>query len=663
MFRMSFFALTLLLSISQIKSNPVSKKDMLCKYSNEEITEMTVFPDFYLSMALKFQSYGNRTRIAEEKEMYHKESIQYYQKYIQCLNSFNNSISALTYFNKTLSHFELSEWDQVNTNLDNALSQDSRMRDALILKARLLIKENKKNDALNLLEESISYFGDDSDMLFLLAGLSADLNNIPKALLYYGSLWNSIQKKDGDIRYRPYVLKNLSDLHHKRNDSLRSIYYLKQYLKYRPNDEDSTFQLANYLSQNGYFKESRELLQGLQKKNPNNHMYFFLMAEIYFIENPKEALRYFTYLDQMGILNKNVYLTNLYRLLQGKNNLVGPYFKNLSKKNSNRLSLFIALSMIYEKEKAVSEQLETLKRTAMIAYAYKQYNLSIQYSKKFIIKSEKNQDANKEIPSQYDFIANCYEELQSPQMAILNVQKAIEKTNNEKEKNQYLLHYANLLRHGKLKKYKESVSILHSILDSDPGLLEVYQSLGMSFFLMEKYRESVDYFTRALEIDDKNPQNLYLRASSYEKIGYMEDTIYDLKKLIEIDSSNSVAYNFLGYLYAEKNIELEESQRLIQKALDLEPDNAAYQDSLGWVYYKIGKFEEALHHLILARQLMEEKKEEDPTVYDHLGDVFLKNGNLESARENWELAMKLYKNKEDSLKVKEKIKKIEKFRK
>jgi tetratricopeptide (TPR) repeat protein len=149
---------------------------------------------------------------------------------------------------------------------------------------------------------------------------------------------------------------------------------------------------------------------------------------------------------------------------------------------------------------------------------------------------------------------------------------------------------------------------------------------------------------------------------AYEKIGYTQDAIVDLKKIIQLDPANSISYNFLGYLYAEKNIELEESLKLIKKAIDIEPDNPAYQDSFGWVLFRFGKFEESLHHLQLARQLMEEKKEEDPTVYDHLGDVLIKMNDINSAKENYEKAEVLFKEKSEKEKIKEKIKIIEKIK-
>ena len=84
----------------------------------------------------------------------------------------------------------------------------------------------------------------------------------------------------------------------------------------------------------------------------------------------------------------------------------------------------------------------------------------------------------------------------------------------------------------------------------------------------------------------------------------------------------------------DKNIN--QAGRLIKKALGFEPDNGAYIDSLGWYYFKKGKFKEALNELEKAAALMS-----DPEIYDHLGEVFLKLGNRDFAKLNWEKSLKL----------------------
>src|SRR5260370_7279042 len=89
-------------------------------------------------------------------------------------------------------------------------------------------------------------------------------------------------------------------------------------------------------------------------------------------------------------------------------------------------------------------------------------------------------------------------------------------------------------------------------------------------------------------------------------------------------------------MLADRNVRLEEAQELIRKALEIDPDNGAYLDSLGWVYFRLNKLDEAERNL---RQSIE-RINGDPTVYDHLGDVYLKQGKLKDAIAQWQLSLK-----------------------
>ena len=631
-----------------------------CSYTDSENEKTFVFPEFYLSLGYKNQVQAVRSQGSEEKEALHVNAIKYFDYYIACLRNMNYSISALTYYSKALSLYELGRITESDQALTSALEQDSRHRDSVYMKSRLLINQKNPEKALEILEEAVSYFNQDSDILFTLGILSNEMGNFSKALLYLGSLWNNIQKKDGDVRYRSFVLKTLADIHSKKGDMARSIYYQKNYLKFKPNDIDANFQLANLLSQTGNTKEAKEILIEIEKKNPTYLNAQYLLAEIYYVENKTEGYKYFSYLDSKGVLASNYYLSQLYKLMQGKIAEVKPFLEKLAEKNPSRISLYLALNEIYTKLAQEDQLIESLKKSSQIAQGYKLNLIAIDLSKKFIALAEKKPSYSPQIAFQYDFIASCYEEIASYHLALVHVRRAIDSAEALKEKDLYRLHEANIMRNPTMKRYKDSIKILHQVLDNDITAPPVYQSLGLTYFMMEKYRESVDYFTRAIEYEPSNPTHYYFRAMAYEKIGYTQDTIVDLKKIIELDPSNSVSYNFLGYLYAEKNIELEESLKLIKKAIDIEPDNPAYQDSFGWVLYRYGKYEESLHHLQLARQMMEEKKEEDPTVYDHLGDVLLKMNNINSARESYEKAENLFKEKTEKDKIKDKLKKLDK---
>src|SRR3984957_1834014 len=91
-------------------------------------------------------------------------------------------------------------------------------------------------------------------------------------------------------------------------------------------------------------------------------------------------------------------------------------------------------------------------------------------------------------------------------------------------------------------------------------------------------------------------------------------------------------------MLADKGIRLPEAVKLIRKAVDLEPMNGAYLDSLGWAYFKLGQFELAEENLRRAV----ERDQTDPTVHDHLGDLYEKTGRIRLAAAQWELSLTQY---------------------
>ena len=91
-------------------------------------------------------------------------------------------------------------------------------------------------------------------------------------------------------------------------------------------------------------------------------------------------------------------------------------------------------------------------------------------------------------------------------------------------------------------------------------------------------------------------------------------------------------------MLADRNMSLDEAYTMVKKALDLDPDNCAYMDSLAWVYYRQGKLGEAEALLIRALE-----KIKDPTVHDHLGDVYFKEGKTPEAVAQWQASLKEYK--------------------
>jgi len=123
---------------------------------------------------------------------------------------------------------------------------------------------------------------------------------------------------------------------------------------------------------------------------------------------------------------------------------------------------------------------------------------------------------------------------------------------------------------------------------------------------------------------------LYTRAMLHDQLGNPAGTEQDLRSILEREPDNAMALNALGYTLADRNERLHEALSMLQRAAELEPDDPAVRDSLGWVYYRLGDLER-------AEQLLRGAFAEfpDQEVAAHLGEVLWRQGNKKEARKVW----------------------------
>jgi tetratricopeptide (TPR) repeat protein len=128
----------------------------------------------------------------------------------------------------------------------------------------------------------------------------------------------------------------------------------------------------------------------------------------------------------------------------------------------------------------------------------------------------------------------------------------------------------------------------------------------------------------------------FMRGAMFERMKKFDSAEAEFRKVLDANPQNASALNYLGYMLADRNVRLEEAQKLVGDALALEPQNGAFLDSMAWVYYRLNRLDEAENLLVRAL----EKIGRDPTVREHLGDVYLKQGKVREAIAQWQTALK-----------------------
>lgn len=139
-----------------------------------------------------------------------------------------------------------------------------------------------------------------------------------------------------------------------------------------------------------------------------------------------------------------------------------------------------------------------------------------------------------------------------------------------------------------------------------------------------------------------------------ERMERLEEAISAMLRILEKNPEHAEALNFVGYSWADTGRNLEKAKEYIVKAVRLKPDNGYIQDSLGWVYYKLGDYERARKELLRAIRMVND----DPYIHEHLGDVYLALNEPLKALEHYNSAFELYENEKRKTQVREKIDKL-----
>ncbi len=185
----------------------------------------------------------------------------------------------------------------------------------------------------------------------------------------------------------------------------------------------------------------------------------------------------------------------------------------------------------------------------------------------------------------------------------------------------------------------EATGVLKGMLNGSPHDASVKLAMAQIYMTAKQYDQAQATVEGLLQqkMDASNQEYAqFLLGSIYERQKNIDAAEQQFRKVLATDPLNSEAANYLGYILADRGINLDESVKYIQQALKLQPNNGAYLDSLGWAYFKMKRFDLAQPPLEKAATLLSS----DPTVLDHLGHLYLAMGKKKEAAQEWERALK-----------------------
>nr|WP_217358188.1 tetratricopeptide repeat protein [Ruegeria arenilitoris] len=184
-----------------------------------------------------------------------------------------------------------------------------------------------------------------------------------------------------------------------------------------------------------------------------------------------------------------------------------------------------------------------------------------------------------------------------------------------------------------------AIEVLENLAARQPNLPSVHVALADLQRRQENYAAAVTSYDRAIELTETGSGGNwflhYARGICHERLKAWDKAEADFRRALELNPDQPQVLNYLGYSLVERQEKLEEALDMIERAVSIQPDSGYIVDSLGWVLFRLGRYDEAVEHMERAVELMAV----DPVVNDHLGDVYWAVGRTREADFQWRRAL------------------------
>ena len=272
-----------------------------------------------------------------------------------------------------------------------------------------------------------------------------------------------------------------------------------------------------------------------------------------------------------------------------------------------------------------------IERLGMVYREQENYTAAVETFRKMLTLGDEN------ARSGYQEIIDTYRDAKQWPQATAAAKEAVQKMPNDRDLRMVL--DAQLADTGE---FDQAIADIRSMLKGGAEDRDIYVRLGIIYTRAKRWSDAEQALAKADQLSTKPDERAYvsfLRGDYYQRQKMFDQAESEFRKVLNAtpptDPQAAATLNYLGYMNADRGVKLEESLSYIKQALSFEPNNGAYLDSLGWAYFKLGKYDLAEENLNKAAVHMGS----DPTVQEHLGDLYQKTGRLKLAAAHWDRAV------------------------
>jgi len=532
-----------------------------------------------------------------------------------------NEFQASYYYLMARRHDSKNESDQTQKALEKAIAKDP---DSSFLQREYIIwlqKQNKSGQALALAQDLAEKYPDDVENLLLLARL-----------------------KKGNEKDMTILLERI--------------------LQLAPEDKETFLRLGKVYMDEGMTLEAMNLFSRMVSIFPDYYVAHFYLGETQRIADQPEAASE-SYLKSLeldpDLIEPRFRLVDVYKAMgeeKNKTEIITVLKEVLDLDPGNERAL-IELSLFYFNIKEYQNADDIF---AAFSQEIRENPDLVVNIAQTLIPENRYQDTvtilsqiRKTLPGNANinfFLGMAYEGLEKPGKAIEYYLKV---TPDHPRYKKTILSIAFLYRD--MNRTVEAIRFLEQHHRQSPADIDITSYLASFYQESNRYDIAVTMLQRALKATPQNTALLFKLGAVLDTAGQRRQSIETMKTIIKLDPKHASALNYLGYTYAEMGIHLDQALELVQRALEIRPEDGYITDSLGWVYYKKQAYDKAVFYLEKAVEL----SNYETVIAAHLADAYLKTGEREKAVAMYKKALENagQDQKKEIREIEEKLKKLE----
>jgi tetratricopeptide (TPR) repeat protein len=508
--------------------------------------------------------------------------------------------------------------DEAEAAYRKALSLDRKNSTAYVELTTVLLSEDREEDAIELLTDGMDRVEDPALLLAHLGHIylnRASLSTDKDAVIRYRD--QAVSLYEQALKKRPTntkLLQQLGEMYMINQDMENAVLIFTRLVPLTPDDPQPRQKLALALIASGKEEKAVQTLEQLATRDPANPRVYLYLGELY---------------QQLGD-HENAILNYRLAAKAGETPMASAYMK---------LALLQVDGEKEEAEKTLLEATEALPNDIALHEMFAYYYLNLkEYAKAVpVFETTTKLFSSQGITPQPNFF--LYHAL------ALQFSGDFEKAAQALESGiaitpELLDAYAQfVLQEREDEAQAAGLKMLTELASRLENSIPAHIYIGLMYNREEQYEKAIESFEKADRLHQAQGDDAEQLSSSFyfwyaaarERLKQFDAAEVLFEKCIQANENHAEAYNYLAYMWAERAANLDKAEVYVNKALALAPENGAFLDTLGWIFYQRGEYDKALLQIEKAATLISD----DPTIVEHLGDIALKQERIEDAVHFW----------------------------